>query len=203
MKERAQKSHRPRLRLLSEEEVALWVEVARTVSPQPGAKLPELKRQKQSEADGVKAKALVEKAAVEAKPPAVAKAPALPLAPIERRLKQRISRGRVDIEASVDLHGMRQDEAHAALRHFLLRARQNQAKIVLVVTGKGRSPTGGHDGWVERGILRRVVPIWLSAPDLRHIVLGFEEATLSHGGSGALYVRLRGHRALHQDREVR
>jgi DNA-nicking Smr family endonuclease len=36
-----------------------------------------------------------------------------------------------------------------------------------------------------------MVPQWLRAQELRHIVLGFDEAAPSHGGSGALYVRLR------------
>ncbi|HEX5866107.1 MAG TPA: Smr/MutS family protein, partial [Beijerinckiaceae bacterium] len=54
----------------------------------------------------------------------------------------------------------------------------------------------------ERGVLRRVVPHWLRLPDLRPLVVGFEEAAVRHGGAGALYVRLRrarGPSALDQD----
>ena len=40
-------------------------------------------------------------------------------------------------------------------------------------------------------MLRRSVPHWLPEPELRGIVLGFEEAPRHHGGGGALYVRLR------------
>jgi DNA-nicking Smr family endonuclease len=40
-------------------------------------------------------------------------------------------------------------------------------------------------------VLRRVVPHWLRLPELRALVLGFEEAAPQHGGAGALYVRLR------------
>ena len=61
--------------------------------------------------------------------------------------------------------------------------------IALVVTGKGAlAPALFGD---ERGVLRRMVPHWLRLPDLRALVLGFEEAEQRHGGSGALYVRLR------------
>jgi DNA-nicking Smr family endonuclease len=60
----------------------------------------------------------------------------------------------------------------------------------LVVTGKG-SKDGLDFSHDERGVLRRMVPHWLAAPDLRHIVLGFTEAARRHGGEGALYVRLR------------
>lgn len=121
------------------------------------------------------------------------KAPAPPpLVPLERRLRQRLSRGAHPIEAVLDLHGMRQVEAHHRLRGFLTAAQAGGASVVLVVTGKGGAATDtmpGHPG--ERGVLRRVVPHWLRLPDLRGIVLGFEEASQHHGGGGALYVRLR------------
>ena len=43
----------------------------------------------------------------------------------------------------------------------------------------------------ERGVLRRQVPLWLSLPEFRSLVVGFEEAHVGHGGEGALYVRIR------------
>ena len=107
-----------------------------------------------------------------------------PLAPLETRLRQRLARGRVAVEDTLDLHGYRQDQAHRVLRDFLIRAQARGAKLVLVVTGKGRSAA-------EPGVLRRAVPMWLEAADLRSVVIGFGEATATHGGSGALYVRLR------------
>jgi DNA-nicking Smr family endonuclease len=84
---------------------------------------------------------------------------------------------------------MTQAAAHGALAHFLRRAQHDGARVVLVITGKGK-PVGDARG-EERGILRRVVPVWLSAADLRTVVIGFDEAGPTHGGAGALYVRLR------------
>lgn len=107
-----------------------------------------------------------------------------PLAPIETRLRQRLARGRLTPEDTLDLHGYRQDEAHRVLRNFLIRAQARGAKLVLVVTGKGRTAA-------EPGVLRRSVPLWLEAADLRSVVVGFGEAAATHGGSGAIYVRLR------------
>jgi DNA-nicking Smr family endonuclease len=107
-----------------------------------------------------------------------------PLAPLEARLRQRLARGRVAVEDTLDLHGYRQEQAHRVLRDFLIRAQARGAKLVLVITGKGRTAA-------EPGILRRAVPLWLEAPELRSVVVGFGEATPTHGGSGALYVRLR------------
>ncbi|HEY8579356.1 MAG TPA: Smr/MutS family protein, partial [Beijerinckiaceae bacterium] len=63
--------------------------------------------------------------------------------------------------------------------------------VVLVVTGKGAPHA---DGWEERGVLRRQLPHWLSALDMRSIVIGFEPAADRHGGVGAFYVRLRSRR---------
>jgi DNA-nicking Smr family endonuclease len=95
----------------------------------------------------------------------------------------------------LDLHGLRQAEAHSVLRGFLMRAYQNDVRIVLVVTGKGKTAHRDEIGFSDQaGVLRRMVPHWLAEADLRHLVLGFEEASRGHGGSGALYVRLRSSR---------
>ncbi|MFC2253129.1 Smr/MutS family protein [Labrys portucalensis] len=123
-----------------------------------------------------------------AKPPAAPPIP--PIAPIDKRERRQVVRGTRAIDARIDLHGMRQAEAHGALRGFLAIAQMRGYSMVLVITGKG----GGGDmtfSGDERGVLRRVVPQWLRMPDLRPLILGFEEAHHGHGGSGALYVRLR------------
>lgn len=121
---------------------------------------------------------------VPAPAPAFVPAPAAP--GLERRERQRLSRGLLAIEGRIDLHGLYQAEAHAALVGFLLRARAAGHARVLVVTGKG-----GEDAYATRGVLRRSVPHWLRGAELRPFVLGFEEAARHHGGAGALYVRLR------------
>ena len=103
---------------------------------------------------------------------------------LDRRTAARLKRGTIPIEARLDLHGMTQTRAHRALTGFRHRAHQDGLTFVLVITGKGRS--GG-----ESGVLRRQVPEWLSLPEFRAFVVGFEEAGIGHGGEGALYVRIR------------
>ena len=98
-------------------------------------------------------------------------------------MKQRVARGKEAIDARLDLHGFTQSEAHAALLRFLRNANARNARLVLVITGKGR---GG-----EIGVLRRQVPQWLGLPEFREFVVGFEDAHITHGGEGALYVRVR------------
>jgi DNA-nicking Smr family endonuclease len=175
-----------RLRRLSDEEIALWTEVARSVSRRRGASLPMASKPLAS-----KTPAPPNAEAAAAPEPRRAKPGALPLAPIERRLKRELARGRGAIDGALDLHGMTQAEAHQALRGFLRHSQARGARLVIVVTGKG-GPLDEPAPWgQERGVLRRLAPHWLREQDLRPIVLGFEEAGHAHGGSGALYVRLR------------
>ena len=103
-----------------------------------------------------------------------------------RRGRARLSRGKDEIEARLDLHGMTQIRAHRALLSFLQRANHEGMTFVLVITGKGKM---GAES--ERGVLRRQVPQWLGLPEFRSLVVGFEEAHVGHGGEGALYVRIR------------
>lgn len=115
------------------------------------------------------------------------------LAPLDRRLKARIGKGSVAIDARVDLHGLTQATAHHRLRRFLAESQSAGAKVVLVITGKGRPADESSIGG-ERGVLRRLVPILLASAELRSLVVGFEPAGRSHGGEGALYVRIRSQR---------
>jgi DNA-nicking Smr family endonuclease len=175
-----------RRRQLSDDERALWTGVARSIMPLRG-------RQSSAEpaaaAGDATAPAGTHPAPTARQDPPREKASA-PLAPLGRRLRQRVARGREPIEARLDLHGLTQREAHAQLLRFLQRAQADDAKIVLVVTGKGTVRADRREG-TERGVLRRQVPQWLSLPEFRSLVVGFEDAHVGHGGQGALYVRLR------------
>ncbi len=178
-----------RRRQLSDEEEALWSGFARSIKPLRSR--PSVKASAKAAAEPAAPKAAVKPATPpQAAVPRHASTPPKPpaLAPFDRRLKQRVARGREAIDARIDLHGMTQFEAHAALLRFLRRAQADDKKIALIVTGKGTN-RAADDG--ERGVLKRQVPRWLALPEFRPFVVGFEGAHVSHGGQGALYVRLR------------
>jgi DNA-nicking Smr family endonuclease len=178
-----------RKRILTGDEMALWSHVTRHVAPMPGRLPLALPEPEPTPAPApAPAKAPTPNAA-RPKPPAAVPPP--PIEPLDRRLRQRLARGQHPVDAVIDLHGMRQEEAHHALRGFLHRAQAGGARVVLVVTGKGGSAAAPAGLFEERGVLRRVVPHWLRMPDLRPLVIGFEEAAVQHGGTGALYVRIR------------
>ncbi len=180
-----------RRRHLSDEEQALWAGLTRSITPlrPKGTKEPKLTHKLQAGKVIPKpaaTAAINEPATPDVRPRPVVSPP--PLAPFDRRLKQRVARGREPIDARIDLHGMTQAQAHAALLRFLHRAQADGIKTVLVVTGKG-SVSGNADR--ERGVLKRQVPLWLALPEFRLLVVGFDDAHVGHGGEGALYVRLR------------
>jgi DNA-nicking Smr family endonuclease len=177
-----------RKRALSEEERALWESVARQVKPlrkKPRAEKPAAGAPAVESPIAVKPAASPRPiAAVHTPKPSKPAAP--PLAPLGRRERAKLSKGRNEIDGRLDLHGMTQVRAHHALRGFLQRAHREGLTFVLVITGKGK--VGAES---ERGVLRRQVPQWLSLPEFRSLVVGFEEAHIGHGGEGALYVRIR------------
>jgi DNA-nicking Smr family endonuclease len=177
-------------RRLSDDERVLWKGVTRSIAP--------LRKSLALEPDGAEPATAPSPPKPRAKPaPAIAAPAALPkrvtpqpppLAPLTRRTKKRIARGNHAIDGRLDLHGMTQAEAHDALFGFLRAKQARGAKVVLVITGKGAR---GSDDGGGRGVLKRMVPMWLGMPDFRGLIIGFESAAIGHGGQGALYVNLR------------
>ena len=204
-------------RLTTEEEV-LWRQIATSIAPLPRSKgrVPEREPPEASVAvrtvsgGAPKAPTLARvsekmpaagKGAREARPQPIAAPPARaapPLADFEKRKARRISTGRVEIEARIDLHGLYQSEAHQQLAGFVRRAVADGLSTVLVITGKGvRRSTSREDTPFDdpdprdHGVLRRSVPMWLGEPELRALVVSYTTAAPNHGGSGALYLHLR------------
>ncbi|MDQ0346881.1 Smr/MutS family protein [Ancylobacter vacuolatus] len=184
---------RPRRRRpLDAEETALWEHVTRSIRPIRPKRLvakmepaPEPTPEPAIETPARAKRAVPLPVVAAPKPPPGPP----PLAPLEPKLRRRLSRG-AEVDARLDLHGMTQAAAHGRLIAFLRGAQGSGHGLVLVITGKGEamSVLAGEGG---RGVLRRLVPQWLGAPELRTVVLGFETAGRGHGGEGALYVRVR------------
>ena len=176
-------------RVLSYDERVLWTTVTKSIAPMREA-LPDIKVPAPP-ADTPRPKRAPRAAAPVVPPPPKPAPP--PLQPLDRRARQRVARGREPIDGRMDLHGLTQSKAHAALSRFLHAASVRGLRLVLIITGKG----GRGDG--ERGVLRRQVPQWLALPEFRDLVIGFEDAHIAHGGEGALYVRLRRRRGVATD----
>lgn len=128
-------------------------------------------------------------AIVHAPPPAPRKAPSAHPPGVDRRTEERFRAGAMPIDARLDLHGMVARDAHGALDRFLARAVRGTARMLLIITGKGRRV----DEWGREsdGLLKREVPRWIAAGPYAGHVLRVSPARAPHGGSGALYVLLR------------
>ncbi|MBB5576892.1 MULTISPECIES: Smr/MutS family protein [Rhizobium] len=174
-------------RKLSTDERILWGKVAKSTRPMP-ERLADIEAFDEVLAAEAQAEetARAAKATVSADPqtaPVPAKQPSGTHHPLERPVKRKIAKGRLALEARIDLHGLIQSEAHAMLLDFLLRAHQRGLRHVLVITGKGSSMG-------SEGALKRAVPMWFSKPEFRFLISSYETAAQHHGGDGALYIRL-------------
>ena len=169
-----------------ESDAELWARVARSAKP-----LEKSKAAHAAEAPKPKPKAeakpLSPAPAKPAPKPALKPKPAAKGEALDRQTTRHLERGRLAVEARLDLHGRTQSEAYSMLLHFLRRAQRDGVKFTLVITGKGARA----DEFGERGVLKRQVPQWLRLPEFRTYVVGFEGAHAGHGGEGALYVRIK------------
>ncbi|SEQ22950.1 DNA-nicking endonuclease, Smr domain [Devosia sp. YR412] len=148
-----------------------------------------------------------EPAPVATKPPPGKKPPKKPFLPpyqaplssakvpekaVDPAIRKKVGRGRIDIDGRIDLHGMTQTEARGALHGFIHARFARGDRTVLVITGKGTKTDSDYiAAMTERGILRTMLPIWLSEPSLSPMISGWSVAARGHGGEGAWYVRLR------------
>ena len=189
---------------LSDDDLRLWWRVTQSVSPLPGRRVD---RGTAGEAPANKTpNAVVDEPPQEA-PKDVTRLIHKPLVDrprvnhhsllageldgVDRRLGQRLKRGQLPIEARLDLHGRRRDDAHMALNAFLGDAQARGIRCVLIITGKGRRTPLEE----PRSVLKAMLPRWLNEPPNRNRILAFAHARPQHGGEGAYYVLLRkGHR---------
>lgn len=158
---------------LSEEDRTVWETVIRKIKPLHGARKVAAITSTPTPA---RKTAVIRPVAIPSVKPVASPTPAL--APLGRKEKQRVARGRAAIDARLDLHGHTQAQAHGELLRFLRRAGADEKRLVLVITGKS-------------GVLRREVPRWLALAEFREMVIAVEPAAIRHGGEGALYVRVR------------
>ena len=171
------------MRRLSAEDRLLWEEVGRTVTPlakrKPAPERADEAGVAERQPPPAKTIRRVELPAYQAP----AQRPALKsVRQLDDKTARKLGKARLDIDGRIDLHGLPERRAHAGLLRFLESARRDDWRIVLVITGKGAA---------SGGILRNAVPRWLHEPAFSALVSGYRQAHRTHGGEGALYVRIR------------
>ncbi len=172
-----------RKRELSADEREVWFTVTRGVRPYHAAPLAPPAKRKTGVVDE---HASLARHSVRPEKPAPSTKPHAAQAG-DPQLDRRAARGRMPIDATLDLHGYYQAGAHAALRAFIADANARRYRCVLVITGKGAQSSGS-------GILRRRFLEWVEEPDLRQAIARIAQAHPRHGGAGAFYVFLKSSR---------
>jgi len=167
---------------MTDEDEELWSRYTKSVRP-----LHPKKSAVSSISPGPKKKSQAASRTVQPSKPNPIAAPARQM--IDGATSRKLRRGKLPVDGRIDLHGMRQNEAHEALNRFLHASYGRGRRCVLVITGKGRSEA--RDGYEQPGVLRRKVPDWLQAGSVAPLIVGFEPAHIRDGGDGALYVLLR------------
>ena len=163
-------------RPIAQDEKKVWDKVARTVSPRRRFKGPKAAKPLPPPSGRD------EFAAMLRLPPAPKEAERAVSQSLDINQDKRTRRGRVEIDATIDLHDLTQMPARAALVKAIIRASNRNFKCVLVVTGKGKR---------GEGVLRRNFPEWISQAPIRPLVATYAPAHIKHGGSGAWYVFLK------------
>jgi DNA-nicking Smr family endonuclease len=188
---------KPRLPTSLPHDFDLWEEVKGTIKP-----LAKNKKKKIAKTEALhiaKPSAVLMQTSSAMAPPPVVKTAVPPLASFERRTAQKLGRGQMEPDATIDLHGHGLEESYIRLLRFIESHRRKGSRLLLVITGKGASPYGrhtlhGHTHFhspEREGRIRREVPMWLEETRFRQHVVGYQPAHPRHGGGGAYYVRLR------------
>lgn len=164
------------MRDLTDDEHSLWKHVTERVKPR---RAPAKVSEKIEAPKRVAARVMAAPRAPEPPAPVRAK-PATP--PANRGAEKRVRRGKLEIGATLDLHGHTQESARAVVIRFLQSAQKRGDRTVVIVTGIGR--IGG-------GVLRQRLPEWLGEREVRGVISGFAQAHRNHGGAGAFYVFLK------------
>ena len=193
---------------ISSNDLKLWYQIADKVEPIKKKDNSDIKNQEQSSIEAgrivsrdvnqqiIKKKISKDKVAIKLAPSKVPikKDELLKFTGIHRRLEQKMSRGQIDIDSTLDLHGMTQEEAKHATINFIKVANKNNLKIILIITGKGISnenTNSRNKNRYERGVLNKNLPAWLQMSEIRGYVNGYRYANQKHGGEGAYYILLK------------
>ena len=186
-----------RKKLLTDDDLALWKAVTDSVTPLGPDKTPTADPEPHPPpADDTKSPPPKPDAKPKRRSATMAKPvprpePARVQNQFDPALNRRLTRRSDSPDATLDLHGMRQAEAHRALLRFLAASQAQGHRLVAIITGKGDAEPSGSWDEQGRGVLRRAVPRWLDLPDCRGFVVGHRVSPRMPGGEGVIYVQIR------------
>lgn len=185
----------PGRRRLDAEEAALWARVKASVRPlHPTAKAKAAPEPDPAPVSGKRRVATPPPARI-ASAPRAPKTPPASAATLDGSWDRQITRGAIQPDATLDLHGHTLRSAHAMLDAGLERSIARGDRVLLLVTGKPPRPESERPH--ARGAIRAAVADWIGASRHAADIAALRNAHPRHGGSGALYVIFRRRRPKH------
>ncbi len=168
-------------RRLSADEAELWRRVVESVRPMSGMTAPvrSTKPEEHATVAAAKVKEPVPARKIFSRSPG-------PGTTLDGSWDRRLSRGMVQPDLSLDLHGHNLATAYDLLDRKLEQAVSSGARLLLLITGKPPSSESG-----KRGAIRAAVGDWLAASRHSSDIAAVRNAHPRHGGAGALYIILR------------
>jgi len=115
---------------------------------------------------------------------------------VTRNIMKRLKRGEIPVQDYLDLHGLTQKDAETRVREFLVRSHGRGLQCVLIVHGRGLNSPDSIP------VLKERLPVWMNRGPARKIVMAFASARPYDGGTGAIYVLIRRHKAQGQGRKA-
>lgn len=102
---------------------------------------------------------------------------------IDGNSDRKLRRGKYKIDCKLDLHGSTLDEAYNRIKNLFKIAAANNYKCLLIITGKGL-----HS---KNRTIKNSISDWFKEPYFSSRIVEYTDASVEHGGSGAVYVLLR------------
>lgn len=181
---------------LSADEAALWRKVAATVTPLhpqtpvPAPATPPAPVAEPSSLPPAKRVRGRVPAPLPPPPPAPATRP-LTRDGLDGSWDRKLASGAIVPDATIDLHGMTLETAHARLIAGIGQALAMGSRVILLIAGKPR-PHGDHDArGARRGAIRATLLDWLAHSPHAAQIAAVRPASPRHGGAGAVYIVLR------------
>ena len=101
---------------------------------------------------------------------------------VNKNIIRELKNNKLEINATLDLHGRTALEAKTELNNFIKNCYKNNLKNIVIITGKGKN---------NKGIIKTNTPSWLKEEIISRFIVGFESMPDKKGGQGALFIKLK------------
>ena len=103
---------------------------------------------------------------------------------IDKKTDKKLVSGNYHIDYKLDLHNLSFDSAYEKLFNLFELSIIYKYRCLLIITGKGIHSKNSET-------IKSLIQVWLKQPYFSNKIIKYTDATLKHGGSGAIYILLK------------